>query len=187
MFTIQVLKEDILKDYPIVFKEWMDIIKNNFKKEINEDDLEFYYSYGFNISRPISNSFEKYSNMNFDERLKYEISRVRVNMSIKINNFFISDRMEKGTVPKLLEDIIKEVTKIKMLIESDYHNNKEIKDSIPDLDKSLVSFSILKEDELYEISDDFDVDSILDKISERGLESLSDEEKEFLNRKSKDI
>ena len=35
--------------------------------------------------------------------------------------------------------------------------------------------------------DNLDIDSILDKISNEGLDSLSEEEKDFLDKKSKDV
>jgi hypothetical protein len=56
------------------------------------------------------------------------------------------------------------------------------------LNKDIVSFEMIKD---YVSSDlnsteDLDLDSILDKISSTGFDSLSDEEKEFLDKKSKE-
>ena len=66
--------------------------------------------------------------------------------------------------------------------------NKDIINSIPQLNKDIVSFEMIKD---YVSSDlnsteDLDLDSILDKISSTGFDSLSDEEKEFLDKKSKE-
>ena len=39
----------------------------------------------------------------------------------------------------------------------------------------------------YKEDKNFDIDSILDKISQKGLDSLSNEEKDFLDNKSKGL
>jgi hypothetical protein len=77
-----------------------------------------------------------------------------------------------------------------MLIESDYHNDKDIKDSIPPIDSTIVSVDLIKslvsgKDEVDET--EFDLDEILEKISTTGIESLTDKEKEFLDNKSKEM
>lgn len=194
MFTIQVEKEEVLNDYPDITQKWMDFLENS-GKEIKQDKLEFYYSYGFFVPKVedkvkfYADVFEKCSNMMYEERFDYELSKVRINMGVKLGQFFMSDRMEKGKVPDIIKDIINEITKVKMLVESEYHENQEVKDSIPELNSDIVSFDIIKDvvSGDYSESQNFDIDSILDKISQKGMESLSDEEKEFLNKKSKDI
>lgn len=194
MFTLQVELEEVLIDYPDVLDKWMSII-DNLDKEEKEDEFEFYYSYGFFIpkvedkSKFYSDAFEKCSNMMYEERFDYELSKVRIKLGIKIGHFFMSDRMEKGKVPNIIKDIVDEITKVKMLVESEYHENQEVIDSIPELDTDIVSFEIIKDvvSGDYSESQNFDIDSILDKISQKGMDSLSDEEKEFLNKKSKDI
>ena len=67
--------------------------------------------------------------------------------------------------------------------------NKEVKDSIPDFDESVVSIEVIRK----EIGEDkieeeyFDLDDILDKIAKHGLESLTEGEKDFLDKKSKEM
>jgi len=194
MFTIQVTKKEVSEDYPEVVENWINFLEKS-GKEINEDKLEFYYSYGVFIPKVTDKQkfyekvFENCSNMIYDERLVYELSKVRVNMGMKMGQFIISDRMNKEYVPSMIREIVNEVTKVKMLVESEYHENQEVKDSIPELDSNIVSFDIIKDVVSGDYSDvqNFDIDSILDKISQKGMNSLSDEEKEFLNKKSKDI
>jgi hypothetical protein len=58
------------------------------------------------------------------------------------------------------------------------------------LDKTIVDIEIIKNPEVQEIensSQSFTIDTILDKISKKGYESLSKEEKEFLDNKSKNM
>lgn len=194
MFTIQVTKEEVSKDYPEVIENWMSFLEKS-GKEIKEDKLEFYYSYGFFLPKIEDKQkfyeevFEKCSKMIFEDRLVYELSKVRINMGMKMGQFFISDRMNKEIVPPMIIEIVNEITKVKILVESEYHENQEVKDSIPELDSDIVSFEIIKDvvSRDYSDSQNFDIDSILDKISQKGMDSLSDEEKEFLNKKSKDL
>jgi hypothetical protein len=203
MFVIDVERKEITKEFPIV-KEWlkkMKKIKLN-EGEFDKDEVEFYYSYGFFVPKSKNNdeeylkSLESTLTMLYPERLTTELSKVRVNLSMKLNNFIITDRLPKGSIPTKIVDIVAEVTKVKMMVESEFSYNKEILDSIPALDKTIVDIEIVKNGEttLLTTSDttnvstnNFTIDTILDKISKKGYESLSKEEKEFLDNKSKNM
>lgn len=198
MFTIPVEKSEVLLDYPNVEKDWMELAKSNFlDNKLDEEKLSFYYSYGFFLPKFddlekkkefYNDMYSKLDNMLFDERLEFELSKVRVNLTMLVGkNFVLSNRMPKGTIPKIIKEIVTEVTKVKMLVESEYHENEDVKNSIPDIDTSMVSFEIIRDVVKDENKSNLDIDSILDKISNDGLDSLSDEEKEFLDKKSKDI
>jgi len=194
MNTIPVSKIEVLEDFPVV-EQWLQNIKEYLKKDINEDKLQLFYTFGFFVPK-VSDREEMYlkmyedcSNLKYNDRLNFEMSKVRVSLTIKIGNFMMSDRLPKGIVPQIIQDIVAEITKVKMIVESEYHEDKEIIDSIPELNRDLVSFDTIRD----YVKDDFneelelDLDSILDKISSDGFDSLSDDEKEFLDKKSKGI
>jgi hypothetical protein len=193
MFTLDVTKDDVLSDFPGI-ENWIKFYTKIKDKELNENKVEFYYTFGFfhakskNKDEFYLDMYEKSSKMLYDERLKFELSKVRVNLTMKLGQFVISDRMPKGIIPKVVSDVVAELTKVKMLIESEWNENPEIKNSIPEIDKSVISFEIIRD---YVKSDsenlEFDVDEILDKIANSGMESLTDEEKEFLDKKSKEM
>jgi hypothetical protein len=196
MFTINVEKDELVNQFPEVKKWVKKIQKMSFskKEEVNDSDIEFYCSYGYFV--PKSFNGDKYaevaeatSKMLFDERLKFELSKVRVNLTMKIDHFVISDRLPKGVIPETVSRIVKEVTKVKMMIESDYYQNEEVKNSIPEIDKTFVDIDIVRDVVTKDYKEDknFDIDLILDKISQKGLDSLSDEEKNFLDDKSKGL
>jgi hypothetical protein len=196
MFTINVEKDDLVNQFPEVKKWVKKIQKMSFSKkvEINESEIEFYCSYGYFV--PKSFNGDKYeqvaeatSKMLFDERLNFELSKVRVNLTMKIGHFVISDKLPKGVIPETVVKIVTEVTKVKMMIESDYYQNEEVKNSIPEIDKTFVDIEIVKDVVTNDYKEDknFDIDSILDKISQKGLDSLSNEEKDFLDNKSKGL
>jgi hypothetical protein len=193
MFTIFTSKDEVMDDIPEIYSEWIDIAKK--LSDIEEDKAEFYYSYGFFHEKVEDKTlyykglFNLYSNMKFDERLEFEMKKVRVDLSLKYKNLFISNRLPKGTIPKIVKDIVTEITKVKMLVEFDYLKNEDIKASIPSINTDIVSFEIIKDamNNDYSKSQNFDIDSILEKISKNGIDSLSEEEKNFLDQKSKDI
>lgn len=194
MFTILTTKEEVTNDIPSLYNDWYKVIKQ-MKPDLDESKLDMYYSYGFfhanveNKEDYYSQVFEKYSTMLFEDRLQYELSKVRVNLTIKSGHFFLSDRLPKGTIPKIINDIVTEITKVKMLVEYEYNQNEEVKSSIPEIDTDIVSFEIIRDvvNSDYSKSQSFDIDSILDKISQKGMDSLSDEEKDFLDKKSKGL
>ena len=201
MFVIDAERKEVTKEFPIV-KDWLKKMK---KLKLNEgkfekDAVEFYYSYGFFVPKSKNNkeeylkSIESTLTMLYPQRLELELSKVRVNISMKLENFIMTDRLPKGTVPSKIKDIVAEVTKVKMMVESEFSYNKEVLDSIPALDKSVVDIEIVKNTESMGTEEadmieepKFNIDSILDKISKKGFESLSKEEKEFLDRKSKNM
>lgn len=201
MFVIDAERKEVTKEFPIV-KDWLKKMK---KLKLNEgkfkkDAVEFYYSYGFFVPKSKNNkeeylkSIESTLTMLYPQRLELELSKVRVNISMKLDNFIITDRLPKGTVPSKIKDIVAEVTKVKMMVESEFSYNKEVLDSIPALDKSVVDIEIVKNTESMDTLEfdkidepSFNIDTILDKISKRGFESLSKEEKEFLDKKSKNM
>lgn len=199
MFVVDVDRKDVVDEFPII-KDWikkMKKIKLN-EGDIDKDNIEFYYSYGFFVPKSKNNeedyikSVESNINLLYPDRLNFELSKVRVNITMKLNNFIITDRLPKGTIPSKIVDIVSEVTKVKMMVESEFYHNKEVLDSIPALDKSIVDIEIVKNDPnlnmIEEIdTNNFTIDTILDKISNGGYESLTQEEKDFLDKKSKNM
>ena len=194
MFTILTTKEEVINDIPSIYNDWYQVI-TQIKPDLDESKIDMYYSYGFfhpkveNKEDYYNKVFEKCSTMLFEDRLQYELSKVRVNLTIKSGNFLLSDRLPKGTIPEIINDIVTEITKVKMLVEYEYNQNEEVKSSIPEVDTNIVSFEIIRDavNSDYSKSQSFDIDSILDKISQKGMDSLSDEEKDFLDKKSKDL
>jgi hypothetical protein len=192
MNLISVDYKEVVSEFSVV-KDWIDTIqKNILKKELEEDKIFIFYNYGYflpkikNKEEYYSDQFERYSQMHFEERLAEEFSKVRVNVTVKIGNFMMTNRLEKGDIPVVIKDIVKEVTKYKMIIEGNVHNNQSVIDTIPDFDTSIVSFDLVKE-HIKSENKNYDIDDILDKISESGMNSLTDEEKEFLKNQSKNI
>jgi len=197
MFVIDAERKEVTKEFPIV-KDWIKKIKKIkiTESKFEKDDIEFFYSYGFfvpkskNKEEEYVKSLESAIAMLYPERLELELSKVRVNVSMKLDNFIITDRLPKGTIPQRVKDIVTEVTKVKMMLESEFSYNKKVLESIPALDKTVVDIEVIKgsdEKTVVKESNSFTIDTILDKISNKGYDSLSKEEKEFLDNKSKNM
>jgi hypothetical protein len=195
MFTINISKEEVLDDVPRI-KEWIAIAEERFGKIINENNISFYYTYSF--LAPEEDESEKYYedlynrciDMLYEERFKFELLSVIASVEMKIDDLSISDILDIDLeLPSIIKDIVSEVTKVKMILESEYNDNEKVKNSIPDIDSSIVSIEGVKDtlDSKYKESKDFDTDAILDKISKKGIGTLSDDEKDFLNSRSKDL
>jgi len=200
MFILNANKEDVLSEFPYI-QDWIDNIKDNFfNNEIDDSEIEFTYSYGFFIPKVenkeelYDSMYEKISKMLFDDRLEFELSKVRVNLTIKVGkHFLLTNRLEKGSLPLTIKKIVTELTKVKMTLETNYNDNDDIKKSIPDIDNSIVDVEFINDIEEYYTDDsddsddsDLNLDDLLDKINQSGMESLSDKEKEFLNKKSQE-
>ena len=140
------------------------------------DNIEVFYEYGFFV--PKNTDIYDTSNMKYKKRLNFELSKVRVDVNIKIGKLYFINRIKE--VPKAIETIVNEITKVKMIVECEYSKNEKVLKSIPKVDSSIIRFRIVR-DENFEL----DIDEILDKISNQGIESLTKEEKEFLDNSSK--
>lgn len=194
MFIIPTTIEEVLDEFPYI-EDWITSSSNFLKKEIDREKIEFYYSYGYFVSVPEDRERynreikEFYSNLYFEERLNFELSKVKVNLTMRVGHFILSNRLQKGDIPIVISKIVKEITKVKMIIEGEKHCNQNIIDSIPPIDRSVISYKVVRDSLVgpNTFSDTFDIDNLLDKISKSGIESLSKEEKEFLDKKSKEF
>jgi hypothetical protein len=183
MMLLEVDPSEAAAEFPII-KKW---VKKISKLSLNGEkpgleSVGVYYSYGFFVGK------SKNTEMLFGERLSHEMKKVRVFITIKHKDFMMTDKLPKREVPERIRKIVGEIVKAKMLVEFEYNKNQKVRESIPDIDKSIAEVEIVtsrKEIEEYEEQASFDIDSILDKIAEKGIDSLSEEERDFLDKKSR--
>ncbi len=188
MYLINTNLEEVTKEFDFV-NSWIDTVcENILHKEKENCKITMFYNYGYFVPKGKGANPEQYD-MLFDDRLQYELSKVRVNVTVKIDEFMMTNRLKKGLVPDIIKSMVTEITKYKMQIECEFHENKEVKDSIPPYDESIVSVEVIKKEIGTEsIEEDyFDIDDILDKIAKNGIDSLTKGEKEFLDKKSKEM
>jgi hypothetical protein len=190
MFSIESSMEEVISDCPLI-KDWIDTIKKSILKSDFEDSkIRILYSYGFFVSKKrdgdkdlfYNDMYNKPSKMLFKYRLEFEFSKLRIDVTINMGKFVMKNRLPKGQVPDIIREMVTEITKIKMMMEES--DDIDIYNSIPPL-SGLVKVEFIDE---VDIKDEvLDMDDILDKISNYGIDSLTPEEKEFLDKKSKDV
>lgn len=199
MLAIDTTHEEVISDFPLV-KDWLDILVNNFAPSYDLSKAKFYYSYGSfvpksqNTPEAFESQFSKSLEMLYEDRLSYELSKIRVSVSIKMGNLYFSNRVPVGTIPSKIHDVVSELVKVKMMMESDmYQTSIDVYNSIPELSPETRVFG-LNNNEFVDVTKEYkdnkpqyNIDDILDKIYQSGIDSLTKEERDFLNEKSKDF
>jgi hypothetical protein len=191
MYIIDTKIERVCDEFSQV-KKWVKTIhKKVLNTKLDNSKISVYYSYGFFVTKSKSDteiiSNEEIFKLKYKKRLKVELAKVRVDVTIRVGNFTMTNRLEKGLIPQDIKNIVTELTKVRMMVEGEYHKNKKVIDSIPEVDRNIVQYKIIKGDDDNDMEPMFDMDLILDKISKEGIESLSPEEKDFLDKSSKHL
>lgn len=188
MYTIGTEIENVCVEFPQT-KKWL---KNIHKKILNKDldmsKIIVYYSYGFFVTkgRPAIVPDELYK-MKFKKRIKYELSKVRIDVTFEIGTFRMTVRLGEGLIPSEILSIVTELTKVRMIIEGEYHQNDKVIKSIPPVDTNIIQYKIVREGDTENYEENFDIDKILDKISKEGISALTPEERDFLDKKSDNL
>ena len=191
MYIIDTKIERVCDEFSQV-KKWVKTIhKKVLNTKLDNSKVSVYYSYGFFVTKAKSDteiiSNDELFKLKYKKRLKIELSKVRVDVTIRVGNFIMTNRLEKGTIPQDIKNIVTELTKVRMMVEGEFHKNKKVIDSIPEVDRNIVQYKIIKGDENVDMEPMFDMDLILDKILKDGIQSLSPEEKDFLDKSSKHL
>jgi hypothetical protein len=192
MYIIDTKIERVCDEFSQV-KKWVKTIhKKILNTELDNSKISVYYSYGFFITKSKSDteviSNEELFKLKYKKRLKIELDKVRVDVTIRVGNLILTNRLERGLIPQDIKNIVTELTKVRMMIEGEFHKNKKVIDSIPEVDRNIVQYRIIKGyDDDNDMEPMFDIDLILDKISKDGIQSLSPEEKDFLDKSSKHL
>lgn len=190
MYLVDIAIDILLDECPFV-KEWVDAVNTYIKgSEFPVSKIEAYYDYGYfvpaskNTPENYLINMQKSLALMYEDRLAAELGKVRVTVNLRMGHTTLSHKLPKGFIPKSVRDIVAEITKVRMRMEFDQHGDVAIRDSIPAPNPDIVVEMIM--DDVSEEAE-LDVDDLLDKISKSGVESLTREEKEFLDKKSRDI
>ena len=190
MISIKSTVEEAQSECPLII-ERINIIKRTIlKTNFDDSKVNILYVYGFFVPKKSGKEKEDLykkmiddsSKMIFDDRLKFEMSKLRIDVVINMGNFTMENRLPDGHVPTIIKEMVSEITKVKMMLEES--DDLEIYNSIPPL-SGLVKVEFLENGKLP--TEELDMDDILDKISNYGMDSLTKLEKEFLDKKSKNI
>jgi len=150
---------------------------------------------------------KKRMNMVYEDRWEAESEKIKVDLEMVAGSFVRADRCQKEEISPLIVRYAKELLKLQMQSEQKHLEemkelvNKNVIDSIPEVDQTIIEEifppnpaadairqaianaqgggSTKRKKEIT-----YDLDDILDKISDTGFDSLSDEEREFLKNQS---
>lgn len=194
MFAIEIERKEAAKSHPIV-KKWMKAAKKlNLKSaELEKESFGFFYTCGFfvpkskNTEEALQAAAERSYSMLYEERLEEELKKVRVGLTMKSGDFAMTDMLPKGEIPERIKKVVAEIVKTKMILECGYHQNEKVRASIPEIDRTIADVKVDRAEYAFEEEEEkvFEVNDILDKISRSGYESLTEEEKKFLDKKSR--
>lgn len=206
MTRFQIDFKSVISDYPEIVEEFMNNLRNSNSpyKEIDISNIKWYYTWDFDYENIEASMETSRFDMKYEERFQYELGKVRINVTMKAGQFKRRDRASTSVVPIQVIKVIDEIVKIMMIEEQKFFDNDEVAKSIPPIDKSMYEtgeynlYGAYKDaylfdndyesDEEYFLEEediDYDLDTILDKINELGLDSLTKGEKSFLDNHSK--
>ena len=200
MNTIKVTREQVEQDYPHIYAEFMENLRtsNSLSRKINEDKTKWFYTWGSfvkkaktdeeKVLRDLKNN-EKFE-MEFPARLELELSKIRVTITMEGGKFMRADRARKHLdLPESIVKIVTETTKLQVLFEQKELNNQNIIDSVPEIDETVIPREQVEQllggsYQDTEVEEELDLDTILEKITAQGMESLTDAEQKFLDDQS---
>ncbi len=154
MYTLQVDTNIVMFDVPNAANNLLLSISET----INTDttDIKWYYTF---IVDDLENNIKEKVNMPFKKRLEYEIKNTKCQLYLNINNFSVY--CDLNVLPNRVVDIVIEY--VKLLIQ-------EQKNLTEEQTETLIN------DGTFE----YELDILLEKIFEHGLDSLTEFEKLFL-------
>lgn len=178
-------------------KKWTKKIMSLHEGKKEKQNLSFSYTCSFKVPNnpdEMSDYMQEAAfatTLDYEKRLSFEIEKAEIWLHVSYMGLSISGKLPNGTYPEKVMSMIREVVKVRMLIEFELHGNEEIKASIPPLDEKKVDVELINreiEDVRNQIvydEDNFDVDEILDKIYKSGISSITQDELDFLNQQSR--
>ena len=188
-------RKSVYTDYPTA-KKW---VKSLFSlSENNKDKKKLTFQYTCTFGMPTdTRDLKEYmddatyaASLHYDERIKHELSKADIRLHVSYEGMSINGKMPKGIIPEKVMSMICEVVKVRMLVEYEIHGDEEIKLSIPKLDETKVDINLINKElnavreQIGEI-EPLDIDTILDKITKYGMNSITQSELEFLNQQSR--
>jgi hypothetical protein len=187
------LNQDQVRDwFPKTYQSFIDELRcsQSTSNDVPEEKLEWGMNWGFFVKKAVTQEekniqMENYTqkmNLIYEDRIQLEMPRIRCSLSLKAGYYHRIDRVLDLEVPDFVKDMAKEIVKFMMIQEQHFVGNPEVFESIREFYESLV--------ENMEMDNQLDnphlnMDDILDKISEKGMSSLSPRELEYLEKMSK--
>lgn len=204
MVQLEVKPEQVKEWFPVSYKTFLEELRNSKSKFADkaEEKIEWMISWGIYRTKAKNEEEQIQKDMDYENKLKlpYEercaadLPKIRINISMKSGFYIRTDRSFDKEVPQYIIDMFYEVMKVTMLQEQMFLND-------PVVMESLAEFQHLLDEMLENMESDLEglegisikkkaepqlnMDDILDKISESGMQSLTAKELKFLEKMSR--
>lgn len=183
MITFKLKYDAIVKEYPEVVNQLITELRNSNSpsKDIAEEKTDWVITWGFFVKKAKTEEeklereekfMEKFK-LGWEDRLKLELPKIRVTILMKAGNYVRGDRFE--TVSSFVTEMATQIMNFTMHKEQEHFQYQDVIDTLPSLPVQ----------EETNVTEELNIDVILDKISEQGMSSLSQSELEFLEHSSR--
>jgi hypothetical protein len=191
MVSFQIESEKVKEWFPETYKSFIEDLRNSKSqsKDTKEENMEWYIIWGFFTKKAKTESeieeqserIAKRMEMVFSDRLNAELPKIRCSLDMKAGYYYRTDRVQEKEVPQFINDMAIDIVKWMIFQEQQWLNNEVVIDSIRDFYDDVMYY--INSDRVDE-SENLNMDSILDKINESGMSSLTPIELDFLEKSS---
>lgn len=191
---IPVKYENLNEKFPLITELFINELRSSSSeyKDTPIEKIVWAYRFGFFNKKGTSAPDVKPINMVYEERLNYELSKIRVDVIMTAKSYLRGDRVINNpeNLPEEVYNFTREFIKVKMTVEQEESEEatEVVKNSIPPLEDSMKSVGLPtdstnaeKKQKLKSFEKEEALDSLLDKLSDLGYDALSEEEKKKLN------
>jgi cation transport regulator ChaB len=216
MVQFSLKPEEVKEWFPETYKTFIEELRNSksSSNDKSEEKIEWGISWAFFRKKSKTDEekvladmeYEQKMHLTYEERCKVDLSKMRINLSMKAGNYIRTDRSIDKDIPKYVVDMHYETMKITMLQEQMTINDPAVLESLapfkhlldelmqdmgitPEmmetLGDKLPGFSSIQSSSNTKRENTLNMDEILDKINETGIQSLTAKELKFLEQMSK--
>lgn len=194
---IQTTQETVEKFCPQKMEDFLEMLRNSTSESKTTPDDKIFWLWGFTTVKTkeikeIEEDRKNFLSMLFEERLEHEFKKVRVSLAMRAGHFNLIDRVTVSELPDEVKEVVYKKLIVIMNAEQEIIKDKEVMESIPkpkvkkpgkvELDEEGEGTVVQKPIPTKKV--ELNLDKILEKINESGVESLSEEERNFLRENS---
>jgi hypothetical protein len=192
---IQTTQETVEKFCPQKKEDFLKILRNSTSESKTISDDKIFWLWGFTTVKTkeikeIEEDRKNFLSMYFEERLEHEFKKIRLSLAMKAGHFNLIDRVSVSELPDEVKEVVYKKLIVIMNAEQEIIKDKEVMESIPKPKvKKPTKLELDEESEVVKPQKpikkvELNLDKILEKINDSGMESLSEEERIFLRENS---
>lgn len=191
MVQFQALSDQVKEWFPETYKCFIDELRSSRSRYNDTPEEKIYWSVSWGSFVKKANTQEEYDaqreafmnkmSLTYDERIEVEIPIIRCSISMKAGQYYRTDRSLESEMPEYILNMVKEILKVTMMQEQMHVGDPRVLESLEEFRNMLYS----NDSDFQGQPENLDMDSILDKINEKGIKSLTSNELRYLQEMSK--